>query len=66
MPEAAEAIRRPKPVVQQEVTPDDQAAAQSSDLSNGSKSEDAIEGSNVNSLVSSGEVQNHEVSYEEK
>ncbi|RDX93727.1 Peroxisomal membrane protein PEX14 [Mucuna pruriens] len=62
MPEAAEAIRRPKPVVQKEVTPDDH----SSGLSNGSKSEDAIEGSSSNSLISSGEIQNHEISYAEK
>ncbi|KAG4389922.1 hypothetical protein AAZX31_06G174100 [Glycine max] len=66
MPEAAEAIRRPKQVVQKEVTLDDQSAAHSSDLTNGSKSEDAIEGNVVNSLVSSGEIQNHEVGYEEK
>lgn len=62
MPEAAEAIRRLKQVVQKEVTPDDQPTAHSSHLSNGSKSKDAIQGSSVNSLVSSGEIQNHEVS----
>ncbi|KAL2340897.1 hypothetical protein Fmac_008837 [Flemingia macrophylla] len=60
IPEAAEAIRRPKSVAQKEVTSDDQSAAHPSDLSDGSKSEDAIEGSNNNSLVSSGETQNHE------
>ncbi|KAG5035614.1 hypothetical protein JHK87_010524 [Glycine soja] len=53
MPEAAEAIRRLKQVVQKEVTPDDQPTAHSSHLSNGSKSKDAIQGSSVNSLVSS-------------
>jgi len=65
MPEAAEAIRRPKSVVQKEAVPDDQSAPTSSE-SNGSSSEDAIEGNGINSLVSSGEIQNHELSYEEK
>ncbi|XP_027367501.1 peroxisomal membrane protein PEX14-like isoform X2 [Abrus precatorius] len=66
MPEAAEAIRRPKPVVQKEVTPDDRSVPHSSDMSNGFKSEGAIEGSSVKPLVNSGEIQDHEVSYEEK
>lgn len=65
MAEAAEAIRRPKPV-QKEVTPDDQSAAHSSDLSNGSKSEDAIENNSVKTIISSGEIQDHEASLEEK
>ncbi|KAK7411115.1 hypothetical protein VNO78_02523 [Psophocarpus tetragonolobus] len=65
MPEAAEAIRRPKPLVQKEVIPDDQSAAHSSDLSNGSKSEEAIEGNYVNSPDDTfGVIQNHEVSYD--
>ncbi|KAK7354058.1 hypothetical protein VNO80_19514 [Phaseolus coccineus] len=65
MPAAAEAIRRPKSVVQKEAVPDDQSAPNSSE-SNGSNSEDAIEGNDINSLASSGEIQNHELSYEEK
>ncbi|XP_020230319.1 peroxisomal membrane protein PEX14 isoform X2 [Cajanus cajan] len=66
MPEAAEAIRRPKTVVQKEVTSADQSEAHPSDINDGPKSEDSIAFSNDNSLVSSGEIQNHEVSYEEK
>ncbi|KAK7350617.1 hypothetical protein VNO77_09434 [Canavalia gladiata] len=52
VPEAAEAIRHSKPVVQKEVMPDDQSVAHSSDISNGFKSEDARQGSNIKSLVS--------------
>lgn len=73
MPEAAEAIRRPKPVVQKEQVSDNQSA-HSSDISedvNGipkpSEPEGAVEGSNGSSLISSGEIQeDHEVRYEEK
>ncbi|CAJ1975142.1 unnamed protein product [Sphenostylis stenocarpa] len=66
MPEAAEAIRRPRSLVQKEVVQDDQSAPHLSEFSNGSNSEDAIEGNIINSLVSSGKIQNHEESYEEK
>jgi len=65
MAAAAEAIRRPKSVVQKEAVPDDQSAPNSSE-SNGSNSEDAIEGNDINSLVSSGEIQTHALGYEEK
>ncbi|KAK7317183.1 hypothetical protein RJT34_01191 [Clitoria ternatea] len=60
MPEAAEAIKRRKALVQKEVIPDDQSVAHSSDMSNGLKSEGALEGSSVNSLVSSGLIEDHE------
>ncbi|KAJ1384469.1 Winged helix-like DNA-binding domain superfamily [Sesbania bispinosa] len=73
MPEAAEAIRRPKPVVQKELMPDDQSVAQSSDISDGVegiskqfKSEGTIEGSKINPLLSSSETQDHEVNNEEQ
>ncbi|XP_014501721.1 peroxisomal membrane protein PEX14 isoform X2 [Vigna radiata var. radiata] len=66
MPEAAEAIRRPKSVVQKEAIQDDQSAPNSSEFSNGSNSEEAIEGNGIDSLISSGEIQNHELNYEEK
>ncbi|XP_047147877.1 peroxisomal membrane protein PEX14-like isoform X1 [Vigna umbellata] len=66
MREAAEAIRRPKSVVQKEAIQDDQSAPNSSEFSNGSNSEDAIEGNGIDSLISSGEIQNHEFNYEEK
>ncbi|WVZ19481.1 hypothetical protein V8G54_006803 [Vigna mungo] len=66
MREAAEAIRRPKSVVQKEAIQDDQSAPNSSEFSNGSNSEDAIEGNGIDSLISSGEIQNHELNYEEK
>ncbi|KAJ1418251.1 Winged helix-like DNA-binding domain superfamily [Sesbania bispinosa] len=73
MPEAAEAIRRPKPVVQKESMPDDQSVAQSSDISDGVegiskqfKSEGTIEGSKINPLLSSSEIQDYEVNNEEQ
>ncbi|XP_027903054.1 peroxisomal membrane protein PEX14-like isoform X2 [Vigna unguiculata] len=66
MPEAAEAIRRPKSVLQKEAIQDDHSAPSFSEFSNGSNSEYAIEGNGINSLVSSGEIQNHELNYEEK
>lgn len=55
IPEAAEAIRRPKPAVPKEQAPDNQSSAHSSDMSNEpqrisliSDSEGAIESSSVN------------------
>ncbi|KAK7291633.1 hypothetical protein RIF29_06938 [Crotalaria pallida] len=73
MPGVAEAIRRPKPVVQKEQASDNQSVAQSSDGSdeaNGiqkpSQSEGAIEGSNSSSLLNSGEIrEDHEVAHVE-
>ncbi|KAK7281889.1 hypothetical protein RIF29_10244 [Crotalaria pallida] len=74
MPEAAEAIRRPKPVVQKEQTSDDQSVAHSSDIcdeaernSKPSKSDSATEGRGFNSLPSSeGSLyeEEHDVDYE--
>lgn len=74
MAEAAEAIRRPKPVAQKEQTSDNQSVANSLDGSDDgqripklSESEGALEGSNVDSVSSSGEIQEeHEVKYDEK
>lgn len=68
MSAAAEAIRRPKPIVPKESMTADQPVTHSADISDGveiiskSKSEGAIESIRVNSLVSSGEIQglNHE------
>ena len=64
MPEAAEAIRRPKPVVQKEQAPDDQPVAHSSDKSDEmqrnpkiSESEGAIGASSVSSQPNYGEIQ---------
>ncbi|XP_019464105.1 PREDICTED: peroxisomal membrane protein PEX14-like isoform X2 [Lupinus angustifolius] len=64
MPEAAEAIRRPKPVVQEEQASDNQSVAQSSEVSDEvnriskpSESEGAVEGSTISSLLNSGEIQ---------
>ena len=63
MPEAAEAIRHPKPPAQKGQTAEDQSVAHSSDISDMeeriselSKSEGAIEGSNANSLLGSAET----------
>ncbi|XP_061354105.1 peroxisomal membrane protein PEX14 isoform X1 [Gastrolobium bilobum] len=74
MPEAAEAIRRPKAAVQKEETSDNQPVAHSSDISDEvhripkqSESEGAVEGIGVSSILSSGEIQeDYEVRYEEK
>ncbi|XP_019463868.1 PREDICTED: peroxisomal membrane protein PEX14-like isoform X2 [Lupinus angustifolius] len=61
---AAEAIRRPKPVVQKEQASDNQPLAQSPEVSDEvnripeqSKSEGVIEGSNSTSVINSGEIQ---------
>lgn len=63
MPEAAEAIRRPKPMAQKEQVSDDQSAAHSSDMSDEAsripkvpESEVAIEGG-LSSVTGSGEIQ---------
>ncbi|CAJ1943872.1 unnamed protein product [Sphenostylis stenocarpa] len=74
MPEAAEAIRRPKPVAQKEQMPDNQSVAHSSDssddvhsVSKPLESEGAVEGSSVSSVPSSSEIQEeHEVKYDEQ
>ncbi|XP_027329289.1 peroxisomal membrane protein PEX14 isoform X2 [Abrus precatorius] len=76
MPEAAEAIRRPKSVIQKEQMSDNQSVAHSSDVSDEVhrtpqllESEGAVEGNSVSSVLSSGEIQeveDHEVKYEEK
>ncbi|KAE9610071.1 hypothetical protein Lal_00006493 [Lupinus albus] len=70
---AAEAIRRPKPVVQKEQASDNQPLAQSPEVSDEvnripeqSKSEGVIESSNSTSVINSGEIQeDREVAYEE-
>ncbi|MED6144431.1 hypothetical protein PIB30_015645 [Stylosanthes scabra] len=63
MSEAAEAIRRPKPLVQKEQTLDDQSVPHSSDVSDKvmksselSKSERPIEGSITNTVLESAEI----------
>lgn len=74
MAEAAEAIRRPKPVAQKEQVSDNQKVAHSSDISgevNGipkqSEFEATVEDSNAGSHISSGEIQeDNEVRYEEQ
>ncbi|KAK7265690.1 hypothetical protein RJT34_33313 [Clitoria ternatea] len=74
MPEAAEAIRRPKPVVQKEQMSDNQSVSNSSDISDDAnripkqlESEGAVEGCSVSSVLSSGEIQeDHEAKNEEK
>ncbi|CAL0325359.1 unnamed protein product [Lupinus luteus] len=70
---AAEAIRRPKPVVQKEQASDNQPLTQSPEITDEvnripeqSKSEGVIEGSNSTSVINSGEIQeDREVAYEE-
>ncbi|KAF1887965.1 hypothetical protein Lal_00023974 [Lupinus albus] len=73
MPEAAEAIRRPKLVVQKEQVSDNQSVSQSSEVSDEvnriskpSESEGAVEESTISSLLNSGEIQeDHEVTPEQ-
>ncbi|KAH1248781.1 Peroxisomal membrane protein PEX14 [Glycine max] len=74
MPEAAEAIRRPKPAAQKEQMSDNQSVAHSLDGSDDVhmdpkllESEGAVEGSSVSSVPTSSEIQEeHEVKYDEK
>lgn len=74
MPEAAEAIRRPKPAAQKEQMSDNQSVAHSLDSSDDVhmapkllESEGAVEGSSVSSVPTSSEIQEeHEVKYDEK
>ncbi|KAH1117563.1 hypothetical protein GLYMA_17G089700v4 [Glycine max] len=74
MPEAAEAIRRPKPAAQKEQVSDNQSVAHSLDSSDDVhmapkllESEGAVEGSSVSSVPTSSEIQEeHEVKYDEK
>jgi len=74
MPEAAEAIRRPKPAAQKEQVSDNQSVAHSLDSSDDVhmapkllESEGVVEGSSVSSVPTSSEIQEeHEVKYDEK
>ncbi|KAK7389062.1 hypothetical protein VNO78_23894 [Psophocarpus tetragonolobus] len=74
MPGAAEAIRRPKPVVQKEQMSDNQSVVHSSDASDDVQRvskllefEGTVEGSSVNSVPSSAEIQEvREVKHDEK
>ncbi|KAL2321841.1 hypothetical protein Fmac_026220 [Flemingia macrophylla] len=74
MAEAAEAIRRPKPVIQKDQVSENQSVSHSSDGSDDMhsvpkllESEGAVEGISVNSVPSSGEIQEeHEIKYDEK
>ncbi|KAK7330486.1 hypothetical protein VNO77_24681 [Canavalia gladiata] len=74
MAEAAEAIRRPKAVIQKEQISDNQSVAHSSDISDEVnktskllESEGAVESNGISSVLSSGEIQeDYEVKHEEK